>query len=196
MSACWPAQAKDVYVLMGQSNMTQEVGESFKANMPNPKNIELVMCAEGGSALSRWEYRKDLDLRCSSRIGLMTSLKGGSVKGILWHQGETDIFDEESMKTYKERFYKIVYKQLEYSIPFVSGQLGEFLYSEKDGHPVKNVRLINDACMNISHEFSYVDCISSSGLTSNDELHFDLRSQKELGRRYAIAMIKLQDAQK
>jgi hypothetical protein len=81
-------------------------------------------------------------------------------------------------------------------LPFVAGQIGEFLYDRGPGHAAYP-RVVNAALAALPEKVPATACAPSKGLKDKgDVLHFDAPSQRELGRRYATEMLRLQSAQK
>ena len=66
-------------------------GLAFGKTMANQNpgvTIGLVSCAFGGTPLSRWQ--KGGDLYSNAVVRAKLAMKTGTLKGILWHQGESD----------------------------------------------------------------------------------------------------------
>lgn len=161
--------------------------------------IGLIPCAVGGTPLSRWSKGGDLYERAVARARL--AMRDGTLKGIIWHQGENDSSKEETAKTYEERLTKMINdiraELLSPDLPFVAGQIGEFLYHRKDPSKSPYAKTINDALENIAARVPNVACVKSTGLKdTGDEVHFDSASQREFGKRYAEAISRLQKAKK
>lgn len=174
------------------------LGSSFGRAMAeaNPDaTIGLIPCAVGGTPLSRWSKGGDLYAQALERAKL--ALKDGTLKGILWHQGEADSGNERLATTYGERLAQMV-KGLRADlgvgdVPFVAGKLGEFLKREdKDGKPSLWPK-VNEQIGAISQSVPNAAAVESAGLKpKNDVVHFDTPSLREFGQRYAEAMKKLQ----
>ncbi|NBV25432.1 MAG: sialate O-acetylesterase [Proteobacteria bacterium] len=174
------------------------LGSSFGRAMAdaNPEvTVGLIPCAVGGTPLSRWSKGGDLYQQALVRAKL--ALKDGTLKGILWHQGENDAGTEQLAKTYGERLAKMV-SDLRADlaageVPFVAGQLGEYLKREdKDGKP-SYWPLVNEQIAALSKTVTRSAVVPSTGLKpKSDIVHFDTPSLREFGRRYAEAMKQLQ----
>lgn len=160
--------------------------------------IGLVPCAVGGTLLSRWSRGGDLYSNALHRARI--AMKDGTLAGVLWHQGENDSIELSNAETYEERLVKMINDFREDlgrpDLPFVLGQIGEFLYTRKDPTKTPHARMINDALSNIPNRVPNTACWRSTGLThKGDEVHFDTRSEREMGRRYATEMIRLRKQQ-
>jgi hypothetical protein len=159
----------------------------------NPKvTIGLVPCAVGGTPLSRWEKGGDLYSNAVYRARL--AMKSGRLNGVVWHQGESDS-KPGLAETYGDRLAKMIQDiRAELGsprLPFVVGQLGEFIYARENNN-LTEARLVNDTLARIPARVPHTGCASSAGLThKGDQVHFDTASQRELGRRYAVEMARL-----
>jgi hypothetical protein len=174
------------------------LGSSFARAMAeaNPDaTIGLIPCAVGGTPLSRWVKGGDLYAQALERARL--ALKDGTLKGILWHQGEADSGNEKLASTYAERLAQMV-KDLRAElgagdVPFVAGKLGEFLKREdKDGKPALWPK-VNEQIGAVAKTIPRSAAVESAGLQhKGDGVHFDTAALREFGKRYAEAMRKLQ----
>jgi DNA-binding beta-propeller fold protein YncE len=159
--------------------------------------IGLVPTAVGGTPLSRWEKGGDLYSNAVFRARL--ALKDGILSGVLWHQGESDTGTEEKANSYGARLAKMISDLRQdlnaTNIPFVAGELGQFVVSRTNGNPVPLAKLVNAALNGISTNVPLTGCASSAGLShKGDDLHFDAPSQREFGRRYSALMLLLEVA--
>lgn len=150
--------------------------------------VGLVPAAVGGSPIRVW--RPD-----SAYIGVhpyddalartVIAMRTGVLKGILWHQGESDNSSQDAagylpqLDTLIRRFRAAFHAP---ALPFVAGQLGPF-----------HKPYINEVVAALPQKVAHTAVVSSEGLTSNpDNIHFNTASARELGRRYAAQMILLQ----
>jgi hypothetical protein len=155
--------------------------------------IALVSCAFGGTPLRRWERGGDLYSNAVHRAKL--AVKDGTLKGILWHQGESDSSALTNATTYGDRLAGMILDLRadlgSPSLPFVAGQIGEFLYDRGPEH-TPYARVVNEAIAKLPEKIPAAGYIPSKGLGhKGDVLHFDSAAQHELGRRYADVMLKL-----
>lgn len=174
------------------------LGTSFAASMadaaPESVVIGLIPCAVGGTPLSRWE--KDGDLFKQALARLTVALQHGTLKGILWHQGESD--STPSMApTYGKRLASMVTDLRAQigspSVPFVAGHLGVFLADTNPNGTPNLWRKINEETDTLSAHVASTAVVSSEGLGhKGDRVHFDTPALRELGTRYAEAMKRLQ----
>jgi hypothetical protein len=161
--------------------------------------IGLIPCAVGGTPLSRWQ--KGGDLYEQALVRAKAALKDGTLKGILWHQGEGDSGSEATAKNYADRLAQAVKdwrKDLGASdVPFVAGELGQFLAkANKDGKP-SFWPLVNEQIASLPKLVPHCAVAKSDGLVhKGDVVHFDSASLREFGKRYAAKMKDLQAAKK
>jgi hypothetical protein len=172
-------------------------GKSMAASDPGV-TIGLVPCAFGGTPLKRWERTGDLYSNAVQRARL--AMREGILKGIIWHQGESDSGTATNANSYGDRLSRMIQDIRADlgapNLPFVVGQIGEFLYDRGPEHS-PYARVVNGALAALPEKVPATACASSKGLKDkSDQLHFDAASQRELGRRYAAAMLRLQSAQK
>lgn len=174
------------------------LGTSFARVMADKNKhvtVGLIPCAVGGTPLERWVKGGDLYEQALVRARL--AMKDGRLKGILWHQGESDSGSEETARSYAARLAQMV-ADLRADlgvgeVPFVAGKLGEFLaHTAKDGKP-SFWPVVNEQLASIPTLVPKAAVVESTGLKhKGDAVHFDTPSLREFGRRYAQAMLALQ----
>jgi hypothetical protein len=156
--------------------------------------IGLIPCAVGGSSISVWEPTKYyVPTQCHPYDDAIertkTAMNKGTLKGILWQQGESDSDSAKSIiyaikletliKSFRKEF-KIKY------IPFVVGKIADF-YTVN--HPYANV--VNKGIEGIPQNLKNTAIVSSANLMhKGDETHFDSQSARELGKRFAFVFQK------
>ena len=109
------------------------------------------------------------------------AMKSGTLKGILWHQGEGNSKDRNYLPKLVQLITDLRSDLGDAELPFVAGML---IDSEKR-------KRLNDQLKELPNQVPYTACVSSTGLTAADGTHFDTQSQLEFGKRYAAAMAKL-----
>ena len=153
--------------------------------------IGLVPCAVGGTPLDRW--MKGADLYEAALVRARLALKDGTLKGILWHQGEGDAGTGEKARSYAARLARMV-TDLRADlgagdVPFVAGKLGEFApRPSKSGTPSLRP-VVNEQIATIGRLVPRAAAVESAGLgDKGDGTHFDTPALREFGLRYAKAM--------
>lgn len=153
--------------------------------------IGLLPCAVGGTPLSRWERHGDL-YEHAVMMARRASQRG-EIAGMLWHQGESDALQFLTANTYGDRLTRMIHdlrNDLESpDLPVAVCTLGDFL-AGRERYPAHGV--INAALRKIPSALRRVTCIEASGLGHvGDALHFDSEAARELGKRYAEAMLHM-----
>jgi hypothetical protein len=158
--------------------------------------IGLIPCAVGGSPIDTWkpgayyEATKTHPWDDAMRRA-KSALRSGTLKGILWHQGESDSSVALAPK-YEAKLHDLIARlRAELGapdVPFLAGQLGRFEES-----PWNEFRTQVDlAHRSLPGKVARTAYVSSEGLKhKGDKVHFDADSYRELGRRYAEAYLKL-----
>ena len=145
-------------------------------------SIGLIPCAVGGTGIDRWVESGDLWSNAVARTRI--AMRSGTLKGILWHQGEGDCSETKASAWGTKLTGMIASFRRELGpVPFVAGELGRYL--SNTGWPVINAQLHA-----LKGKVPDYRVVSSEGLTPNsDNVHFDTESLREFGLRYAAAMM-------
>jgi len=163
----------------------QKLGPGYgfaRTLLENDQNatIGLVVNARGGTAIDEW--LGDSELHRTALARTREAMKQGTLKGVLWHQGESD---QAKPDGYLEKLQSLIAKlraELDHpDLPFIAGQIS------KSGP-------FNQQIARLPASTRATAFVSSDGLTTTDGTHFDTRSQLSLGQRYAEAMIQLRNA--
>lgn len=162
--------------------------KTIKGNNKKIK-IALVPCAWGGSPIKVWEpgavYLKAHPYDDAIKR-VKIAMKTGVLKGIIWHQGESDN-DSINSAVYLEKLVALVSRlrsdlQLP-NLPFVAGEIGYF----------NKENFINKEINCLSQQLKNTLVVSAKALIhKGDGLHFNTESARELGKRYAAAILQLQ----
>jgi len=143
--------------------------------------LGLVVNAKGGTSIKLWK-KGDKFFKDAVKRTLIAK-KTGVLKGILWHQGESDSKDTAYLEKLKTLIADLREALGEPDLPFVAGQ-------------VMNVPNINSQIEKLPSEVKLTGFASSKGLTAMDRWHFDAKSMKMLGVRYAQAILEIRKKQK
>ncbi|WP_215238998.1 sialate O-acetylesterase [Dyadobacter helix] len=114
--------------------------------------------------------------------------KYGTIRAILWHQGEQDS-NPEAVKSYEQKlaaFFQRLRKDLHTpDTPILIGTLADFYIPANP-----EAATINQIIRQYVATKPNVYLVSATGLTDKgDAVHFDTPSACELGRRYAQALL-------
>ena len=144
-------------------------------------SIGLVVNAKGGSRIEEWE--KGTQFYNEALRRLRAAGQTGTIKGVLWHQGESN---RNNAEAYAEQITKLITDLREDlampDLPFIAGQ-------------ISNGDAINAVIAALPETVPWTGYASSEGLTTTDGTHFDTDSAVLLGQRYAEQMIALQEKQ-
>ena len=173
------------------------LGRSFAAEIAkeNPGVvIGLIPCAVGGSSITCWQpggYHESTKTHPYDDMlsRLQEAMTVGTLKGILWHQGESDSTPKLS-KSYESRLHNLITRLRKEAgdptVPFVLGQLGQFEEKPWNEHRKR----VDSAHRSVPEKIAHTAFVSSDGLDhKGDQTHFDSSSYREFGRRYARALL-------
>lgn len=172
------------------------LGRTFGIEMAkaNPKvKIGLIPCAVGGTPIRRWQQNGDLYQAALKRAKL--AQQAGVIKGILWHQGESDSGNEGTAKIYEQQLHAMIAawrRDLETpQAPVIVGELGQFWKR------AKHKGIVDAALKTLPSKLKHTAWVTSAGLNhKGDGVHFDAVGYRELGKRYARKMKALLPAEK
>ena len=158
--------------------------------------IGLIPCAVGGSPIDTWKPGVFYSATKShpwddmvKRVEL--ALPTGTLKGILWHQGESDSLPGLA-ETYAAKLHDLVKRLRELvkspEVPFIAGQMGMF-----DGVPWTPEKvMVDQAHRDLPKQVPYTAFVNAEGLHhKGDQVHFDAAACRELGKRYAAAFLQM-----
>jgi hypothetical protein len=188
------------------------------------RRVLLVGAAWGGTSFIvndptfpyRWMATKDEDkggdlyraavMRSNDAIKAAQSVAPDSAfKAILWHQGESDI-TYNGAPTYAANHTTLMRA---FRNDIIGGQNAPIVVGEMTPcfltlctpnvgkGSMKDRKIVHDYLHNIGAVLARAGWVSSEGLAGNlpdDQIHFDLRSQRELGKRYFQKLKEINDA--
>ncbi|MFB9057359.1 sialate O-acetylesterase [Mariniflexile ostreae] len=151
------------------------------ANASSGKQIGLIVNAKGGTSIEEWKPGDTLYNQAISQVE--KAMEYGVLKGVIWHQGEANAgrYDKYMPKI------KILIEALRAdlnapNLPFVAGQLSP-------DKPQRNN--FNNMILELPNNVKNTGVVTTENTTTIDKTHFDSESQRLLGKRYAIEMLKL-----
>ena len=166
--------------------LLEQVGDSI--------HIAMLPCAVGGSSIGQWlgdSLHRDVRLLSNLKGNVDFAQQYGVMKGILWHQGEKDA-RLGLTRSYQKNLKDLIalfrgYIQND-SVPVILGELGS---NPSDQRDQKNRDAINRTVWNVAMEDKYVGVVSTQDLSKRDDDHFDSRSLRIMGKRYAQTFVSL-----
>lgn len=171
------------YSSVSKDPAIQKLGPGYgfvRKMLEQDKNISigLIVNASDDSRIDDWLGKSELYYGARKRT--KAAMNHGTLRGVLWHQGESD---RANAGSYVEKLRTLVSQiRTDFSdpnLPFIAGQLHD--------SPAFNAQIAKFA--ELTHATAFV---SSDQLTGTGGSHFDTRSQMLLGERYAEQMIPLQ----
>ena len=161
-------------------------------NVPEDVTIAMIPTAVGGSAIDQWindETYRDVALLSNFKSKVNLAKERGVVKGIIWHQGESDAHPglienyESNMGVLFSTFRKIVGNE---ELPIIAGELGPF-FPDQDSWDQ-----LNGQIRSFARKDNFTEIIGTSDLNhKGDSLHFDAASQRKMGIRFAKKYLEL-----
>ena len=155
--------------------------------------IGLIPCAVGGTSITLWTpgaFDKATKTHpYDDMLARVTSaLQHGVLKGILWHQGESNRGKPEG---YPEALTQLIERLRTAltapSVGFVAGELAAFTSQQEAPTATFNAQLHQ-----LAGTIPSFGVVSAAGLQHRgDRLHFDTASARLLGERFAKAMLAL-----
>ena len=178
------------------------LGRTFGIRMAETKphaHIGLIPCAAGGSPIRTWEpggyHGQTKSHPWDDAIArAKAAMEHGTLKGILWHQGESDS-NEKDAPAYEEKLHDLVArfrKELGApDVPFIAGQMG--IFAERPWSDAK--KQVDQAHRDLPRKIHNTAFVSADGLGhKGDKIHFSASSFRTLGHRYAKAYFAMVSA--
>lgn len=158
--------------------------------------IGLIPAAVGGSPISSWEPGA-LDRATNTHpyddalVRARAAMRDGTLRAILWHQGESDA-NAAASPLYAAKLRALITRfrsdLAAPDLPFIIGQLGQFELRPWSA----DKRRVDSVHRALAVTMSNVAYVSAEGLRDKgDTLHFDAASARAFGRRYADAYVAL-----
>ncbi|MBL7978638.1 MAG: sialate O-acetylesterase [Bacteroidetes Order II. Incertae sedis bacterium] len=151
--------------------------------------IGLIPCAVSGTAIRRWAPGADLYQRALRKT--QQALPFGTLRGVLWLQGEADAATKKTTQNHSLLFEKMVHHLRgdlgDAHLPFLSGGLGDFLAHFP---PCRRFDLINQQYQHAAlTDYAFVPSVGLKHM--GDGVHFDSPSLRTLGERFAQSYLQL-----
>jgi len=149
--------------------------------------VGLVPLASGGKNIGR--LNKGSKIYEDGMLKAEFAARHGIIKGVLWHQGESDRGPQGSL-AYEGKLHGMIAdlrKDLQIpNLPFVVGDLGGFTKPTPEG--IARVRAV---LRSLPEKVPHTGFVESAGLKRSDRAHFDRPSYVELGHRYCDEIVRV-----
>lgn len=179
----------------GKVSLMNSFLEKMVEQFPNQK-FDVLNCSIPGSSIQSYEKGKAVDMNfygndfqtgdrniyehCVRRTQEVLEQGGGTLAGVLFHQGETD----NAAPYWKPTVENVVLnfrQDLNSNVPFIFGHLA----------PVPQYENHNQIIDSLENTSNLIGVVSSQGLSyQSDNIHFDQQGSLGLGYRYAEEMLK------
>lgn len=167
-----------------------DCGLSFgKALLPGiPKKVSLLIIptAVGGSSIGQWlgdSTHRKVKLWTNFLEKVKIGKKYGQIKGILWHQGESDANDK-NIPLYRANLIRLCrnFRQAtgDPKLPILIGELGSFSQNPQQWKEI-NAQIWAYVIDDLHAELVTTQDLEHKG----DKIHFDSAGQRAMGKRFA-----------
>lgn len=165
--------------------------EAWTNDHPN-ESIGIIPCAEGGSSIDEWTIDGVLTRHAIQQAQF--ALESSDLIAILWHQGESDSFNQR-YQTYEKKLQRLFqYLRTELALPqlpILIGELGSFLGQKGFGKSAIEYEYINQILYRFATRELNCYFVTAKNLSSNpDGIHINAVSQRKFGIRYYEAFSK------
>lgn len=152
----------------------------------------LIPMAWGGRSIV--QLSKGSEIYSDAIRHTKVAMQGGTLKGVLWHQGESDTVEQTRTDAYEKRLHRLiedVRKDLgNPQLPFVVGNLAEFYGTGQDHKApdrVARITKIKEILQSLPGKVPHTGFVESNGCSpaARAKVHFDRKSCLLMGKRYA-----------
>ena len=154
--------------------------------------VGLVPMAWGGRSIE--QLGKGSGIYSDAIRHAKAAMQAGTLKGVLWHQGESDTVEQTRTDAYEKRLHRLiedVRKDLgSPQLPFIVGNLAEFYGTGKDHKApdrVARITKIKEILRSLPKKVPHTGFVESTGCSpaARAKVHFDRKSCLLMGKRYA-----------
>ncbi len=169
-------------------------GKELLKHVPDSISILVIPTAVGGSSIGQWindSTFRNVTLLTNFKEKIEIGKKYGTIKGILWHQGENDATAQETIEIYDkqlQKLFSLFRNEINKSeLPILIGELGSF--SKTDD----NWQAINSKIEKYIKTDTNSYLIKTNDLKDKgDKIHFNSEGQREIGKRFAKKYIEIE----
>lgn len=160
------------------------------------RGVGLIPCAWGGAAIDSLHAGTPLFRNAVCRARL--AAESGRLRGVLWHQGETDTRNEVAAASHADKLRRLMADlRREFrapELPFVIGDLAEFTEDyrrRKSPEALAWHQTVRRGLREVADSDAHSAFVETGGLEGVDDVHFGRSSLIELGQRYAEAWVDM-----
>lgn len=170
-------------------------GKQLVKKLPDSISILIIPTAVGGSSINQWIHDstfRNIPLMTNFKEKIALGKKYGIIKGILWHQGETDASNPNSIKNYDQQLKTLCTlfrSEINNSkLPVIIGELGAFSTN------VDQWQALNAKIEAYVQSDPYAYLIKTFDLKDKgDHIHFDSKGQRQMGKRFAKQFLAIHE---
>ncbi len=190
----WEAAAIPLnkYATVRKGIKWQKMNPSYmfaKTMLQDDKDITLglVVNAKGGTRIDQWKkgmekYNPKEPFYVEAVRRTKIAMKTGTLKGIIWHQGEANRKDPKYIEKISTFIANLREDLGTPDVPFIAGQIN-----------MAQEQPINTLILTLPEAVPHTGVVLADGLVAMDNWHFDRKSMIELGTRYGKEMLKVQN---
>ena len=165
--------------------------EAYLADNPGV-TVGLIPMAWGGRSIV--QLSKGSEIYGDAIRHTKAAMQVGTLKGVLWHQGESDTVEQTRTDAYEKRLYRLIEDVREDlgnpQLPFIVGNLAEFYGTGQDHKApdrVARITKIKEILKRLPKKVPHTGFVESTGCSpaARAKVHFDRKSCVLLGKRYA-----------
>ena len=154
--------------------------------------VGLIPMAWGGKGIS--QLNKGSKIYSDAIRHAKASTQTGTLKAVLWHQGESDTVEQTKTDTYEIKLQQLINDVREDlgdpQLPFIAGNLAEFYGTGKDHNAPDRVARINKIkgiLRSLPEKVPHTGFVETTGCSpaARAKVHFNRQSYILLGKRYA-----------
>lgn len=169
--------------------------KSLLDSIPEGISIAVIPCAIGGSSIEQWinnETFRGVTLLDNFKDKVDFAKDYGIIKGVIWHQGESNA-KSELIPKYSQRLDSLInrfrFLVNNDTLPIILGELGSYPQSIEKQMKWDS---INTVIQNIAMKDANIALVKTGDLKhKGDNVHFDSESQRKIGERYAEKYLEI-----
>jgi hypothetical protein len=160
--------------------------------------VGLVPMAWGGRSID--QLNKGSGIYKDAIRHVKAATQAGILKGVLWHQGESDTVDQVKTDAYEEKLHRLIDDVRDdlgdAELPFIVGDLAEFYGTGKDHNApdrVARISKVRGVLRSLPEKVRRTGFVESTGCSpaAGAKVHFERKSYVLLGKRYAKAYAEM-----
>jgi len=165
--------------------------ETYVADKPGVM-VGLIPMAWGGRSIQ--QLGKGSGIYSDAIRHTQAAMQAGTLKGVLWHQGESDTIDQARTDAYEKKLHRLIEDARKDfgnpQLPFIVGNLAEFYGTGKDHKApdrVARITRIREILRSLPKKVPHTGFVESTGCSpaARAKVHFDRNSCLLMGKRYA-----------